>query len=94
MEWNLSATCHARAGQASHAAEKVLDPFCHSERSEESLFLLLALKQGEIPPFARNDKINYFFRSVFSLCFATFQAVLCFRRCQKNHSSPALKYAR
>jgi hypothetical protein len=31
--------------------------FCHSERSEESLFDLSARKKGEIPRFARNDKI-------------------------------------
>jgi hypothetical protein len=38
--------------------------FCHSERSEESLFLFRGLNQGEIPRFARNDKINYFFRNL------------------------------
>ena len=36
--------------------------FCHSERSEESLLLLRGLNQREIPRFARNDKMNYFFR--------------------------------
>src|SRR5271169_2276857 len=41
--------------------------FCHSERSEESLFLFMGLNRREIPRFARNDKINYFFRSLFSL---------------------------
>jgi hypothetical protein len=35
-------------------------------RAEESL-ILLDLKPGEIPRFARNDKIIYFFRSLFSL---------------------------
>ena len=35
-------------------------------RAEESL-ILLNLKPGEIPRFARNDKIIYFFRSLFSL---------------------------
>jgi hypothetical protein len=40
-----------------------MDPiFCHSERSEESLFDLTPQKEREIPRFARNDKINYFFR--------------------------------
>jgi hypothetical protein len=33
-------------------------------RAEESL-LLLTLKPREIPRFTRNDKINYFFRSLF-----------------------------
>src|SRR5450631_4055425 len=41
--------------------------FCHSERSEESLFDPSPRKEGEIPRFARNDKINHFFRSLFSL---------------------------
>jgi hypothetical protein len=47
--------------------------FCHSERSEESLFLFAGLNPGEIPRFARNDKINcffqidYFFRSLYRL---------------------------
>jgi len=35
-------------------------------RAEESL-ILLNLKPGKIPRFARNDKIIYFFRSLFSL---------------------------
>jgi hypothetical protein len=30
--------------------------FCHSERSEESLFGLSPTKEREIPRFARNDK--------------------------------------
>src|ERR1700674_123338 len=42
-------------------------PFCHSERSEESLFLFMELNRREILRFAQNDKINYFFRSLFSL---------------------------
>jgi hypothetical protein len=53
--------------QALEAAEKALPPFCHSERSEESLFIFLNLIQREILRFAQNDKINYFFRSLFSL---------------------------
>jgi len=51
---------------ASAAAEKAPPSFCHSERSEESLFLYLNLNRREIPRFARNDKINYFLRSLFS----------------------------
>jgi len=31
--------------------------FCHSERSEESLFLFQRPNAGEIPRSARNDKI-------------------------------------
>src|SRR5450631_4219785 len=42
-------------------------PFCHSERSEESLFHFLDLNRGEIPRSARNDKINDIFRRLFSL---------------------------
>jgi hypothetical protein len=45
---------------------KKCPPFCHSERSEESLLLFSGLDRREIPRFARNDKINYFFRSLFS----------------------------
>jgi aryl-alcohol dehydrogenase-like predicted oxidoreductase len=33
---------------------------CHSERSEESLLQLLTRKEGEIPRFARNDRIKDF----------------------------------
>ena len=44
------------------------DLFCHSERSEESLFDLSPRKEGEIPRFARNDKKGWhFFRKRFSL---------------------------
>src|ERR1700683_3032129 len=57
----------ARVQQASQATEKVPHTFCHSERSEESLFLFMRLNQREIPRFARNDKIDYVFRSLFSL---------------------------
>jgi hypothetical protein len=41
--------------------------FCHSERSEESLFLFVRVHRREIPRSARNDKINYFSRSLFTL---------------------------
>src|ERR1700674_4329422 len=50
-----------------NAAEKGPHSFCHSERSEESLLIFMGLKRREIPRFARNDKINYFFHSLFSL---------------------------
>jgi hypothetical protein len=50
--------------QAEELAEKVPSFFCHSERSEESLLLFLGLDGREIPRFARNDKINHFFRSL------------------------------
>jgi hypothetical protein len=53
--------------QASVAAEKGLYSFCHSERSEESLFLFMQLNRREILRFAQNDKVNYFFRSLLSL---------------------------
>jgi hypothetical protein len=48
---------------ARRAAEKVAQRFCHSERSEESLFLFIGLTPGEIPCSAQNDKIIGFFRS-------------------------------
>src|ERR1700685_2510610 len=40
--------------------------FCHSERSEESLFLFLVSNRREIPRFARNDKIGHIFRRLLS----------------------------
>src|ERR1700688_750436 len=49
--------------------------FCHSERSEESLFDLRPRKEREIPRFARNDKKNCIFRSLMSSC-ATYLAFL------------------
>jgi len=40
--------------------------FCHSERSEESLFDLAARKEREIPRSARNDKkMGHIFRNLF-----------------------------
>jgi len=52
--------------QASVAAEKTkFLSFRGTLRAEESL-ILLTLKPGEIPRFAQNDKIDYFFRSLFS----------------------------
>jgi hypothetical protein len=51
---------------ASRAAEKLkLLSFRGTLRAEESL-LLLTLEPREIPHFVRNDKILYFFRSLFS----------------------------
>src|SRR5258708_6822842 len=47
------------------ACGKGAPSFCHSERSEESLFDLSPGREGEIPSFVRNDKMGYFFRSVF-----------------------------
>ena len=41
--------------------------FCHSDRSEESLFLFMGLNLGEIPRSGQNDKIIFIFRSLFSL---------------------------
>jgi hypothetical protein len=35
--------------------------------ARRGISLLLRLNQREIPHFVRNDKINYFFRSLFSL---------------------------
>jgi hypothetical protein len=39
-------------------------PFCHSERSEKSLLGFSPGKEREIPRFARNDELNYFFCSL------------------------------
>jgi hypothetical protein len=39
-------------------------PYCHSERSEESLRGFRSRAEGEIPRLARNDKISYFFRNL------------------------------
>ena len=63
--------CKYQTPQAEQAAEKLkFLSFRGTLRAEESL-ILLNLKPGEIPRFARNDKIIYFFRSLFSLwgCF-------------------------
>ena len=58
----------ARPSSAGFTACGKRDPsFCHSERSEESLLDLNPTREGEIPRFARNDKINYFFLNLFSL---------------------------
>src|SRR5579862_5053923 len=54
-----SACCFRfRVVQASQAAEEVLPPFCHSERSEESLFLFLNLIRREIPRSAQNENMK------------------------------------
>ena len=42
-------------GQGLQVEGKII--FCHSERSEESLFRFLSLNRSEIPRFARNDKV-------------------------------------
>jgi hypothetical protein len=60
------------------AAEKLkFLSFRGTLRAEESL-ILLDLKPGEIPRFARNDKIIHFFRSLFGLQShpAAFQMVM------------------
>jgi hypothetical protein len=56
--------CQPETPQAKQAAEKGPHTFCHSERSEESLFLFMGLDRREILRFAQNDKIDYFFRSL------------------------------
>ena len=53
--------------QPEAAAENGPHSFFHSEvaaATEESLFLFMELNRREIPRFAQNDKINYFFRSL------------------------------
>ena len=57
---NSSRTGFTGCGKTPHT-------FCHSERSEESLFPFTGLNLGEILRSAQNDKTIYFFRSLFSL---------------------------
>jgi len=52
---NSSRTGFTGCGKTPHT-------FCHSERSEESLFPFTGLNLGEILRSAQNDKIIYFFR--------------------------------
>jgi hypothetical protein len=59
-----SCACKGQNRQAEEVAEISVPHFCHSERSEESFFLLLSLNPREILRFAPNDKINYFLRSL------------------------------
>ena len=65
----MSASSKKRLGK-SEILEKVPYHFCHSERSEESLFDLSPGKEREIPRFARNDKRNCILRSLKSACTA------------------------
>src|SRR5579864_3326585 len=55
---------HHRSFHSFQAAEKSVPHSCLSQRSAESLFLLLSLNPREILRFAQNDEINYFFRSL------------------------------
>jgi len=48
--------------QAKTGCGKTPHSFCHSERSEESLFLFMGLNLGEILRSAQNDKVTHFFR--------------------------------
>src|SRR5258708_25862227 len=74
--------------QTSHAAEKLkFLSFRGALRAEESL-ILLTLEPREIPRFSRNDKINYFFRSLFSLW------VLGLARTNSHRLKPALQSSR
>src|ERR1700674_2426157 len=59
-----------KADRLNRLRKKGPTPFCHSERSKESLFLFMELNRREILRFAQNDKINYLFRSLFSLSLA------------------------
>src|ERR1700674_6078686 len=67
--FNLWGFIHAKTKphRLNRLRKKGPTPFCHSERSEESLFLFMELNRRESLLFAQNDKINYFFRSLFSL---------------------------
>ena len=66
-DFSISLAPPCKAPAAEQAAEKLkLLSFRGTLRAEESL-RLLTLEPREIPRFARNDKINYFFRSLFSL---------------------------
>src|SRR4029077_12637173 len=52
--------CHRVLWVVAYIPQKKPRSFCHSERSEESLFDLAPGNEREIPRFARNDKINRF----------------------------------
>ena len=67
IDESISAATVALWGAVSQAAEKLkFLSFRGTLRAEESL-LLLTLEPREIPHFVRNDKIAYFFRSLFNL---------------------------
>src|ERR1700683_4451637 len=80
--------------------------FCHSERSEESLFLFMLLNRREIPRFARNDKIDYFFRSLLESNFefdmanlleirkARPRRLVCSQKNMAGRGIPAMLFAR
>src|ERR1700674_5092227 len=65
--WIFCGSAGEKPHRLNRLRKKAPTPFCHSERSEESLFLFMELNRREILRFAQNDKINYFFRSLFSL---------------------------
>src|ERR1700674_3115482 len=81
-----------KADRLNRLRKKGPTPFCHSERSEESLFLFMELNRREILRFAQNDKINYFFRSLFSLSVLNSAVKLVHRALSRklpNPDSPA-----
>jgi hypothetical protein len=45
---------------------KSANPYCHSERSEESLFRFSCKNRKEIFRFAQNDRMKGLFRTLFS----------------------------
>jgi hypothetical protein len=53
--------------QASQLAEKLIYFVIPRRAARRGISLFLCLNRREIPHFVRNDKINYFFRSLFSL---------------------------
>src|SRR6202521_101198 len=74
-----------KADRLNRLRKKGPTPFCHSERSEESLFLFMELNRREILRFAQNDKINYFFRRLFSL-----PVFVCTSKFKTDRLKPAL----
>jgi hypothetical protein len=52
---------------AEQVAEKRTISVIPSEARNLSFFIFLQLNRREIPRFARNDRLKYFFRSLFSL---------------------------
>src|SRR6202521_5348276 len=83
--WIFCGSAGEKPHRLNRLRKKAPTPFCHSERSEESLFLFMELNRREILRFAQNDKINYFFRSLFSL-----PVFVCTSKFKTDRLKPAL----
>ncbi len=63
---SLCENCKTGTSEAKQAAEKPTLSVIPSEARNLSFFVFLQLNRREIPRFARNDKIKYFFRALYS----------------------------